>query len=126
MDFAALLAQSAARREFDVPFRGAVFRLRMQTPFEHRRIAYSNVGPDGRFDFAQVERQTVLTAVIGWTGVTAADIFGPEAGSEPVEFSQEALGALLDLRLDVLDALAAPLQERLRATKAAVDAEKKP
>lgn len=126
MSLDALLAKSAAARAFDVQYEGRTYKCRLPTPFEQRRTTHQFVKDDRSIDFLGFERALVDAAVLGWEGVTERDFLPESETDAAVEFSAAALKALLDLRLDVLDALLDDFRAKLAERSKRLEAEKKP
>ena len=84
MDASQLLARLRERREIEVQV-GAGKKVTILRPREAEFSEF--VGTDGKM-FAGVEH--VRKYVVGWDGITEADLLGPELGaSDPAPFSRE-------------------------------------
>lgn len=108
MDVSAFKAQLDAARSFTAEAGGAVFRLRLPTEHAWRLALERNRDPQGRVLEAQAFRALLDAALVGWESVTFATV-SPASPAEPLPFSADARGLLLDHRQDIADELAVAL-----------------
>jgi hypothetical protein len=116
-DLKLLRAQSLRAREYTHELGPRTYTLRVPTAYEWRRIMVGNAA-----DAVAAQRALLEDAVIGWEGVTAADLFPGEAEPEPAAFDRLALACLLDNNLAESDALAQRLIGAYNERRARIEA----
>lgn len=115
-----LREQDLRAREFTHELGARIFTLRVPTEYDFRRLAVAHSDNEAEFAHALLQ-----TGVVGWAGVTEADLLPLEgAPDKSVAFDRIALACLLDNALDLADELARELvrryserQARIRATR---------
>lgn len=124
MDLAAIRASLEAARTASVTLPEGSFTLRLPTAHALRLSMERHRGEDGQILFGAASRAVLDQALTGWEGVSAAEV-GPELADEPLAYSLEARGILLDHRQDVADALFRELSARISAREQAREAARK-
>lgn len=122
MPLVELKAAIEAARQFTVPLGAATFTLRLPSEHDCRVRLERHRDAAGVPLFTEAARALLDTALVGWSGVTEADLF-EGAAATPLPFSVEARALLLDHRLDWADeltiALSAKRQQRAEQREAA-------
>lgn len=119
-----LRRKALAARQFDVsPEPGVSFTLRVPTKHESM-VAYMEAA-GGRKAANQVrwQRQLLLLAVVGWSGVVARHVLPgiEQGGDDPLAFEPGAAELLLDAQDAWAEQLLAELVQRLDTRQAAED-----
>lgn len=124
MDLGEFKAKLERSRELEAKVGGATFRLRLPSEHAWRVASEEHRRDDGRVKNEQASRALLQAAVLGWEGVTEGDLL-LDGGTEPLPFSAEALGMLLDERQDIADELTLALMKRLSQRRGEVEAARK-
>ena len=120
MDLAEIQRQALAAREISIVIDGASFTLRLPTRLDSQvalaRVLAANKGETNDHVLAlRIERETLLQAVSGWSGVPARWLV-PDAdpADAPCEFGRGLVAVLLDERPDICEQLGKTLFESMR------------
>lgn len=107
-------------REFEHQLAGVTFRLRAPTKFERARLVTVAQG-----DEVRAMRNVVEASIIGWADITVAHAM-PEhkRGAEPLAYSRDALGLLLDEQVGWLGDLFAAVMARYVERQAKAEADR--
>lgn len=121
MDYSIIKARHHAIRSGTTTIEHAVFSWVAPTEGDMRRYA-SKPGAST----ATMGRDAVVEAMTGWTGLLVCDLIPEyEDISEPLAFSRDACGALMDVRVDWLDQLIVDIFRKYSERKEAIATEKK-
>jgi hypothetical protein len=113
-------------RRFTVELDGRTFHLLLPDPFVERRVLRSADLSLSEFGYyEQTTRDIVEVALVGWEGVTYADLLRGEDDQLELEFSPAIAKLLLNERLDILDALKARLAEERARRRESVEGDAK-
>lgn len=115
MDLDALLARAAQARAFTLTVGDWRITARAPTPFEERRLAI--VAGDTPDAFQRWALEMGAAAITGWEGPTIGTLTG-EADATPLPCTPATARALLEARLDVLDALTVAYRQQRDAREA--------
>lgn len=124
MQISEFTARLEAARQAGITIGAATYNLRLPTDYEWRTAIEANRDSEGRLLPTQAFRSILNAALIGWEGVSSADLM-PDATPEPLPFSAAAKTALLDLRLDIVDELTVVLGLKLKERREAREAARK-
>jgi hypothetical protein len=124
MDFAQLKAQLDAGRRIEIAAAGITFRCLRPLELDWRMAEDAARNAHGRTNISRAFFDVVSAAITGWSGAKGSHLV-PEAGDEPLAYSEEARQLLLQARSDILDELAVRLAEAMRAWRATLQAAEK-
>jgi hypothetical protein len=125
MDFDAFKKQLDQARELKCAVDGAEFTLTLPTDYD-MSVAHSDCrDAEGRANPARTMRLVLMQSVKGWQGVTTRTVWQGAAEDAPLDFSFAALGALLDMRQDVVSRLIAEVTAAREARLARQEAAEK-
>lgn len=124
MELGNFKSQLEAARQIEAVLGGGTYRLRMPTDHAWRVALEAHRDADGRVIESRAFRAILNTALVGWEGVTTADLL-PEAEPAPLPYSDEARALLLDNRQDIADALTVHIGMKLRERREAREAARK-
>ncbi len=118
MDLEQLKAAAERARRFSHELGGRRFDLVTPSQFAVNLIS------EEKRTFTRVQRQVVLAALRGWSGVVAEDLRLPELelAAEPLPFSPEMAEVLLNERPDWEEALADAVSKRVEARRKQLEA----
>jgi len=129
MDIADIQRRAAAAREFEHAVGERRFRLRIPTAHEAQveMLRAGGGNPSSEMvALAVMHRALVERAVIGWSGVTTADLLPEEsAATETVEYAPVLVPLLLDAQPTLALDLAEVLVQRTAARTARIEAARK-
>jgi hypothetical protein len=118
-----LKARLERAREFRVDHQGRTYLLRLPDPFRERWVAVGIAGePSDDRAFEQFVRDLVVSALVGWEGVTYSDLIGDKDDSL-LAFEPGLVPLLIDRRLDILDALREALMRERQARRERLEAD---
>lgn len=129
MDVGDIQRRAAAAREFEHAIGERRFRLRIPTAHEVQVEMLRAGGDDpGRqmVALAVMQRAIMERAIVGWSGVTSADLLPDETGAtDSVEHAPVLVALLLDAQPAVADELTNVLIQRVAERNARIEAARK-
>jgi hypothetical protein len=123
MDATELAAAARKALEFDHEIGECSFRLLTPTRTQLRECAYRHqldLSAGDKVAQALLQRYLLNTHLIGWTGVRNLHVL-PDAGTDPLPWTREAVGLLLDAQPDWADQLGNQLLLRHGQRNAAIE-----
>lgn len=119
-----LRRKALAARQFDVQLAAGVV-VNMRVPTRHDTVlAYADAAGRSRAaKEASWQRQLLLSAVVGWSGVLARHVLPSieQGGDDPLVFEPGATELLLDAQEDWAEQLLAELVQRVDKRRSAED-----
>jgi hypothetical protein len=119
-DLTTLAAQIEASRRFTHSVGARTFALLQPTEHAIRTAQEDTVGAQGVIHHTRSARALLNAALVGWEGVTLADI-DPSLGADALPFSTAAVPLLLDNNQDIADELGVAILRRNRERALARD-----
>lgn len=121
MDYSVIKARHQAVRAGSTSIDRVSFEWIAPTEGDMRRYASK-----GGASAASMGRDVVVEAITGWTGVLVCDLIPEyENDAEPLTFSRDASGPLMDVRVDWLDRITVEIFQKHQARKEAMEEERK-
>jgi hypothetical protein len=113
-----LLAQLEASRRFSVRWRGAEVACLLPSDLDMRMASARALGAEGRVVVPLAQHEMAAGAVVGWEGMTIADLL-EGGGDAPLPYDPLLVRPLLAQHIDIEDAIAEVIYERRDAREAA-------
>lgn len=118
-----LIAQMRTQRQSWVevapaPEGGVAKRVKITRPPENEVSSFVTSTADGRFTLSATADH-VSRYVVGWDGITEADLVGAAGGSDPAPFNADLWRLVVEDRLDWMRAIAQALLDAILAHRAA-------
>lgn len=124
-----LIAQMRTQRQSWVevapaPEGGVAKRVKITRPPENEVSSFVTTTDDGRFTL-QATAEHVSRYVVGWAGITEADLVGAVGGSDPAPFNPDLWRLVVEDRLDWMRIIAQALLDAILTHRAARTADEK-
>lgn len=118
-----LIAQMRAQRQswvevMPAPEGGVAKRIKITRPPENEVSSFVASTEDGRFTL-QATADHVSRYVVGWDGITEADLVGAAGGSDPAPFHGDLWRLVVEDRLDWMRTIAQALLDAILTHRAA-------